>query len=83
MKKQVSENVRRSWGDVVKDDRVKLSLINKVHEIVDHFSDYFEHPLCGGEALGTSSDQIIEHMHSYVDKAMKKKRILNQRHTFY
>ena len=57
---------------MVKDDRVKLSWINKAHEIVDHFSDYFEHPLCDGEALGTLSAQIIEHMHSYVDKAMKK-----------
>ena len=68
---------------LIKDDRVKLSWINKAHEIVDHFSDYFEHPLCDGEALGTLSAQIIEHMHSYVDKAMKKKCILDQRHNFY
>ena len=39
---------------------------NKVNIIIDHFSDYFKDPLTGGEGLGWTSDQIIEHMHSYI-----------------
>ena len=39
---------------------------------MDHFSDYFEDPLVCGEPLGSTTDQIIEGMHSYVDKSMKK-----------
>ena len=41
-------------------------------DILDHFSDYFEDPLVCGEPLGSTTDQIIEGMHSYVDKSMKK-----------
>ncbi len=41
---------------------------------MDHFSDYFEDPLTGGEGLGTTTDQIIEHMHRYIDKHFRKSR---------
>ncbi len=41
---------------------------------MDHFSDYFEDPLTGGEGLGWTSDQIIEHMHSYIDRIFRKSR---------
>ena len=47
---------------------------NKVHLIIDHFSDYFEDPLTGGEGFGWTSDQIIEHMHSYIDRIFRKSR---------
>ena len=47
---------------------------NKVHLIMDHFSDYFEDPLTGGEGFGWTSDQIIEHMHSYIDRIFRKSR---------
>ena len=39
---------------------------------MDHFSDYFEDPLTSGEPLGYTSDQITEHMHSYIDKTFRK-----------
>ena len=68
----VTENLEKSWSALVEDSRVKLTWPNKIHQIVHHFSDYFEDPLCSGEALGTTTDQVIEHMHSYVDKALRK-----------
>ena len=40
----------------------------------DHFSDYFEDPLVKGQALGVTSDQIIEHLHSYIDKMLNKSK---------
>ena len=39
-----------------------------------HFSDYFEDPLTGGEDLGKTTDQIIEHCHSYIDRTFRKSR---------
>ena len=36
--------------------------------IADHMSDYFDDPLVCGQALGVTTDQIIEHMHSYVNR---------------
>ena len=50
----------------------KLSWTPKVHYICDHFSDYFEDPLVEGRALGDTTDQIIEHMHSYINRLMTK-----------
>ena len=68
----VTENLEKSWSALVEDSRVKLTWPIKINQIVHHFSDYFEDPLCSGEALGTTTDQVIEHMHSYVDKALRK-----------
>ena len=70
--RQVTQNLKNSWGSLVEDPRVKLTWPNTVHHIVDHFSDYFEDPLTSGEPLGFTSDQITEHMHSYIDKTFKK-----------
>ena len=51
---------------------VKLSVTPKVHQIGDNFSDYFDDPLVKkGEGLGVTSDQTIEHMHSYIKKMFK------------
>ena len=51
---------------------MKLSVTPKVHQIVDHFSDYFDDPLVPkGEGLGVTSDQTIEHMHSHIKKVFK------------
>ena len=41
-----------------------LRTMPKVHFIMDHFSDYFEDPLTGGEGLGTTTYQIIEQIKS-------------------
>ena len=57
---------------LVEDPRVHLTWPNTVHHIVDHFSDYFEDPLTSGEPLGYTSDQITEHMNSYIDKTFRK-----------
>ena len=70
--RQVTNNLKNSWGSLVEDPRVTLTWPNTVHHIVDHFSDYFEDPLTSGEPLGYTSDQITEHMHSYIDKTFKK-----------
>ena len=34
--------------------------------------DYFEDPLIEGRALGDTTDQIIEHMHSYINRILTK-----------
>ena len=70
----VTSQFKLSWMALVEDPRVKISISNKVHFIMDHFSDYFEDPLTGGEGLGTTTDQIIEHMHSYIDRHFRKSR---------
>ena len=58
---------------------VKLSVTPKVHQISDHFSDYFDDPLVKkGEGLGVTSDQTIEHMHSYIKKNVPTKWIFPQ-----
>ena len=48
---------------------IKLSWSPKAHHIADHLSDYFDD---GGEALGVTTDQVIEHMHSYVNRMLTK-----------
>ena len=67
----VTKNLRNSWGSLVEDPREELTWPNTVQHI-DYFSDYFEDPLASGEALGYSSDQITEHIHSYIDRTFKK-----------
>ena len=47
-----------------------LSWTPKAHHIADHMSDYFDDPLVCGQALGVTTDQIIEHMHSYVNRLL-------------
>ena len=44
-------------------------LTKKIHFIIDHFSDYFDE---SQEALGTTSDQLIEAMHQYTDAMLRK-----------
>ncbi len=51
---------------------LKFSWTPKAHHIADHFSDYFEDPLVKGQALGVTSDQIIEHMQSYIERMLCK-----------
>ena len=46
----------------------------KAHQIADHFEQYFDDPLVKQEGLGMCSDQIIEHMHSYIKRMMLKSR---------
>ena len=72
--RQVTTQFKLSWLSLVDDPRVKLSIPNKVHYINDHFSDYFDDPMTGGEGLGTTTDQIIEHMHSFIDRNFRKSR---------
>ena len=40
-----------------------------MHLILDHFEDYFD---LTGEALGNTSDQLVEAMHQYKDVMLKK-----------
>ena len=49
-----------------------LSWTPKAHQIAHHFSDYFEDPFMKGQSLGATSDQIIEHMHSYINRMMTR-----------
>ena len=69
--KNVLKNLKSSWTALTEDPQISMSWPNKVHYIVDHFQDYFEDPLVNGEALGNTTDQLIEHMHSEIDKIMK------------
>ena len=70
--REVTKSFTSAWKKLVDEPTVKLSITPKVHQISDHFSDYFEDPLVNGKGLGTCSDQIIEHMHSYIKKMMTK-----------
>ena len=72
--RKITKSFEESWMALVEDQRVNLSIPNKVHIINDHFSDYFEDPITGGKGLGTSTDQIIEHMHSFIDRTFRKSR---------
>ena len=57
-------NHRQVTQNFMDEPCVKLSVTPKVHQIGDHFSDYFDDPLVKkGEGLGVTSDQTIEHMH--------------------
>ena len=58
-----------SWQAMFEEPEIKLSWSPKAHHIADHFSDYFDD---GGEALGVTTDQVIEHMHSYVNRMLTK-----------
>ncbi len=51
---------------------IKLSWTPKAHQIADHLSDYFDDPMVCGQALGVTTDQVIEHMHSYINKLLTK-----------
>ena len=68
-------NFKNSWEALVQNEYVMMCMdfrvtwINKVHFIVDHFSELLEKE---NEGLGNNSDQNIECMHSYVDKQLKK-----------
>ena len=70
----VTTQFKLSWMALVEVNKVKLSILNKVHFIIHHFSTYFEDPISGDEGLGTSTDQIIENIHSYIDRAFRKSR---------
>ena len=48
-----------SWQAMFEEPEIKLSWSPKAHHIADHFSDYFDD---GGQALGVTTDQVIEHM---------------------
>ena len=55
---------------------MKLSWTPKAHQIADHFSDYFDDPLVCGQSLGVTTDQVIEHMHSYVNRMLTRSMYL-------
>ena len=40
--RSVTNNFKNAWLALVEDPRIKLSIPNKCHFIMDHFSDYFE-----------------------------------------
>ena len=72
-------NHRQVTQNFMDEPCVKLSVTPKVHQIGDHFSDFFDDPLVKkGEGLGVTSDQTIEHMHSYIKKNVQTKWILPQ-----
>ena len=52
----------------------KLSWTPKAHHIADHLVEYFKDPLVNRKALGKTSDQIIENMHSYIDRMLNKSK---------
>ena len=68
----MANTFKETWRRLVNVSEVGLSWTPKAHYIFDHFSDYFEDPLTEGRALGVTTDQIIEHMHSYVNRLMTK-----------
>ena len=65
---------KNSWQAIIDEPIVKLSWTPKAHHIADHFVDYFKDPLVNNQALGRTSDQIIEHMHSYIDRMLNKSK---------
>ena len=54
-----TDKLKKSWS--------AHAIPNKVHFITDHFSDYFESPFSNGEGLGTTTDQIIDYLHSFME----------------
>ena len=40
------------------------------------YSDYFDDPLVCGQSLGVTTDQVIEHMHSYVNRMLTRSMYL-------
>ena len=45
--RSVTAQFKNSWLSLFMDSRVNLSIPNKVHFIMDHFSDCFKDPLTG------------------------------------
>ena len=70
--KAVTRNFKNSWQSLFDEPQIKLSWTPKAHIIAEHFSDYFEDPLVCGQSLGVTTDQVIEHMHSYLNKMLTK-----------
>ena len=63
---------RISWCKIRSDNsniNFNLTIPNKVHFILDHFEDYF---YLAKEALGNTSDQLVEAMHQHIDVMLKK-----------
>ena len=56
--------------------QMKLSWTPKAHQIADHFSDYFDDPLVCGQSFSVTTDQVIEHMHSYVNRMLTRSMYL-------
>ena len=69
---EVTTNFKMSWQSLVDEPSLKINWTPKAHQISDHFSDYFEDPLVKKQALGVTSDQIIEHMHSYINRMLTR-----------
>ena len=67
--REFTSKVESSWEDLIKED-VKLSWTPKIHHIIHHFSDYFEDSLVGKRSLFDTTDQIIKHCHSYVNRLL-------------
>ena len=57
--RSVTTSFQDSWQAMFEEPEIKLSWSPKAHHIADHFSDYFDD---GGQALGVTTDQVIEHM---------------------
>ena len=48
----VTTRFKETWSRLVAIPEAGISWTPKVHQISDHFSDYFEDPLVEGRALG-------------------------------
>ena len=68
----VTDNFGNCWQELFEDPKVNLSWTPKAHQIAHHFSDCFEDSLVKGQSLGVSRDQVIEHMHSYINRMMSR-----------
>lgn len=68
----VTQNFNQSWPKLFEIPEINVSWTTKVHQISDHFSDYCKDPLVEGRTLGVTTDQIIEHMHSYINRLLTK-----------
>ena len=56
---------------LAQDTRIRLSITNKVHILVEHFPQYVERT---GYGLGMASDQGVEAMHQVLASRMDKSK---------
>ena len=55
-----TENFKKSWQILSEEPCVNLSVTPKMHQVGDHFSEYFEdHLVKTGQGLGVTTDQTI------------------------
>ena len=59
------EELRKKWLNLYK--KYGISITNKVHRLIDHVEDFIS---VTGNSLGRCNDQLIEAVHSYMNKRL-------------